>query len=503
MRLPAREASMTHLLDDRLKIAHPDAAFIDGRWTPIRRPRGMLEVVYPGDERVVARVPEASTADVDAAVAAARRAFDDGPWPRMRAAERGKYLRAITDDLMRRAQSLADLWTLQMGAPAKFATAMAASPARLFAKDADLAESYAFEQPRPRDGGVGVVVREPVGVVAAILPWNAPFGLACVKLAAALAAGCTVVYKPAPETPLDALVIAEACEAAGLPPGVLNVVVGGREVGDHLIRHSGIDKVSFTGSTAVGKHIAQVCGERVARYTLELGGKSPALVLEDASPHDVLPSLIPAVVGLSGQMCAALTRLLVPRSRQDEFVAAISATFQSLKVGDPFDAQTMVGPLAMRRQHERVLEYIESAKADGAQLVAGGARPSHLDRGFFVEPTAFVASNESRIAQDEIFGPVLTIIAYDTEEELLRMANDTRYGLNAAVYTHDTDRAYGLARRIRAGNVTQNGWVNDNDFPFGGFKQSGVGRQGGIEGFEEYLEVKAVFTPTLPRLRGV
>ena len=494
---------MTYLFDPRLKVARADCAYIDGRWTPIENPQGFLEVVYPGDERVVARIPEASPGHIDLAVAAARRAFDDGPWPRMAPGERGKYLRTITERLQQRGSALGDLWSLQMGAPASFAQVMGARPAGLFAQAAGQAESYEFERPRSREGGVGVVVREPVGVVAAILPWNAPFGLACIKLASALAAGCTVVYKPAPETPLDALVIAEACDEAGLPPGVLNVVVGGREVGDHLVRHPEIDKVSFTGSTAVGKHIAQVCGERIARYTLELGGKSPALVLEDAEPGDVLPSLIPAVVGLSGQMCAALTRLIVPRAKQDAFLEAAAAAFRGLRVGDPYDPETMVGPVAMRRQMGRVLEYIEAAKAEGAVLVAGGGRPAHLQQGFFVEPTVFLADNSARIAQDEVFGPVLTVIAYDSEDEGLRIANDTRYGLNAAVYTHDTDRAYRIARRIRAGNVTQNGWVNDNEFPFGGFKQSGVGRQGGIEGFEEYLESKAVFLPASPKLIGV
>ncbi|MGE0742003.1 MAG: aldehyde dehydrogenase [Hyphomonadaceae bacterium] len=494
---------MTYILDDRLKVAHPEAAFIAGVWRPTPQPRSTIEVVHPADERVVARIPEANEADVDLAVRAARAAFDAGPWPNMAPSERGAVLRRISDYLVARTDALADMWTLQMGAPIMFSRMASGSAAQLFAKYAGIAEAFSFETIRPRADGVGVVAREPVGVVAAILPWNAPFGLACIKIAAALAAGCTVVYKPAPETPLDALVIAEACEAAGLPPGVLNVVIGGREIGEALIQHPEIDKVSFTGSTAVGKHIAEVCGARVARFTLELGGKSPAIVLDDATPDLVLPTLGFAACGLSGQMCAALTRILVHRSRIDQFAEAAAAAYTHFSIGDPLAPTTTLGPLAMKRQHARVLDYIESGKAQGAKLIAGGRTPANLERGYFVEPTVFIASNDARIAREEIFGPVTTFIPYDDEADALRIANDTTYGLNAAVYTNDSDRAYAIARRIRAGNVTQNGWINDSDFPFGGFKQSGVGRQGGVEGLEEYLETKVVYTPQRPRLLGV
>ncbi|MET0380052.1 MAG: aldehyde dehydrogenase family protein, partial [Spongiibacteraceae bacterium] len=302
-----------------------------------------------------------------------------------------------------------------------------------------------------------------------------------------------------PETPLEAYIMAEAADAAGLPPGVLNMLPAGREVSDRLIRNHGIDKVSFTGSTAVGKHIAAVCAERVARVGLELGGKSAAIVLDDIAIEKVLPTLIPASTLNCGQACAALTRVVVSRKRHDAFVEALAATFNNIVVGDPFDQKTQMGPLAMQRQYERVLGYIEKGRAE-ATLACGGKRPPDLKRGYFVQPTVFAnVDNSAAIAQEEIFGPVVSVIPYDTEADAIRIANDSPFGLNGSVFTEDLEKAYYIGRRIRAGNFTQNDWAVDNHLPFGGFKQSGIGRQNGVEGLEEYLETKVIFLPQAPK----
>ena len=491
---------MQFFVDDRLNVPHPDRTYMDGQWVTLASDRA-LEVIYPATEEVVARVPEATVVDVDRAVAAARRAFDEGPWPRMTAVERGRILRAISKELAARADDIAKFWTLQMGAPLSFAR-YGAYAGGLFAHYADLAETFAFEDVRPRENGVGIVVHEPVGVVAAVLPWNASFHLSCMKLAAAFAAGCTVVYKPAPETPLDAVLIAEAAEKAGLPAGVLNIVAAGREVGDHLIRHPGVDKVSFTGSTAAGRHIGMVCAERFTRCTLELGGKSAAIILDDMPMEDVLPVLLPAAIGLSGQMCAALTRVVVSKKRKKEFIDAATAAFRTVKIGDPFDEQTFVGPVAMKRQYERVLGYIERAQKDGARLISGGRRAPGFNKGYYIEPTLVEATNDMEIAREEIFGPVVCIIACDDEEDAIRIANDSPYGLSGTVFTRDDEKAYAIARRIRSGNFNQNGWTIDSHFPFGGFKQSGVGRENGLEGLASYLEIKSIFMPRAPKLFG-
>jgi aldehyde dehydrogenase (NAD+) len=338
------------------------------------------------------------------------------------------------------------------------------------------------------------VVKEPVGVVAAITPWNAPLVLLCYKVAPALAAGCTVVSKPSPETPLDAHVLAECIESAGLPAGVFNVVPAGREIGDYLVRHPRIDKVSFTGSSAAGRHIAEVCAGRLARTSFELGGKSAAIVLEDADIGKMLQSLVPFSMPITGQVCFSLTRVLVPQSRAREVLDAYVTAVRGMKVGDPFEAETQMGPLAMERQLKRVQGYIAKGRDEGARLVTGGGRPRGLDRGYFVEPTVF-ADVDSRmtIAQEEIFGPVVSFIRYDGLDEAVRKANDTIYGLHGAVYTADAEQGYEVARRVRSGSVTVNGLIVDPKMPFGGFKQSGIGREGGIEGLDPYFETKTIY----------
>ncbi|MET0986972.1 MAG: aldehyde dehydrogenase [Steroidobacteraceae bacterium] len=486
---------------DVFELKNPDRFYIGGEWLTPQGDRH-LEVVFPATERVVARVPEASIADVDRAVAAARKAFDQGPWPRMSPGERANKLIELAEVFRKHAVGFAGSFTLEVGyiKPDAEALGMAGYGALMMA--ANIAKSIEFAEVRPRSYGmgVGVVVHEPVGVVAAILPWNCPMGLTMQKVASALAAGCTVVLKPAPETPLYTWQIAQCFEEAGMPPGVLNIVPAGREVGDHLVRHRGIDKVSFTGSTAAGKHIAAVCAERVARVGLELGGKSAAVILDDADPAAVAVSIVPHFTRVCGQMCAALTRLVVPRKRQNEYAEALSAEMRKLKPGNPFDAQTTLAPLAMKRQHDRVMSYIEKGKAEGGRIVTGGRRPPELDTGYFVEPTLFTnVDRKATIAREEIFGPVAALLTYDTVEEAIAIANDSDFGLNAAVYTNDGERAYQIARRILSGNVTHNGWVVDNAFPFGGFKQSGIGRENGPEGLKDYCELKTIYMDARPK----
>jgi acyl-CoA reductase-like NAD-dependent aldehyde dehydrogenase len=331
-------------------------------------------------------------------------------------------------------------------------------------------------------------------VCAAITPWNAPLVLLCYKVAAGLAAGCTIVAKPAPETPADAYILAECIEAAGLPPGVFNVIPAGRETGDYLIRHPGIDKISFTGSTAAGKHIAAVAAERLTRTSFELGGKSAALILEDAEVAKVLPSLVPFSMPITGQVCFSLTRVLVPEARKQEFTDAYVAAISSVKVGDPMDPSTQMGPLTMQRQLTRVQGYIAKGKEEGAKLALGGGRPKGLERGWFVEPTVFTNVEPSMtIAREEIFGPVVSFITYKDVDDAVHKANSTVYGLHGAVYTQDPERGYEIARRVRSGSVTVNGLIVDPTMPFGGFKQSGTGREGGVEGLDPYFELKTIY----------
>jgi aldehyde dehydrogenase (NAD+) len=318
--------------------------------------------------------------------------------------------------------------------------------------------------------------------------------LLCYKVAAGLAAGCTIVSKPAPETPADAYILAECIEAAGLPPGVFNVIPAGRETGDYLIRHAGIDKISFTGSTAAGKHIAAVAAERLARASFELGGKSAALVMEDADLSKVLPSLVPFSMPITGQVCFSLTRVLVPESRKQEVLDAYVGAIKGVKVGDPMDAATQMGPLAMQRQLTRVQGYIAKGKEEGAKLALGGGRPKGFDRGWYVEPTVFTDVQQSMtIAREEIFGPVVSFITYKDVDDAVEKANATVYGLHGAVYTQDPERGYAIARRVRSGSVTVNGLIVDPTMPFGGFKQSGTGREGGIEGLDPYFELKTIY----------
>ncbi|HZR53024.1 MAG TPA: aldehyde dehydrogenase [Streptosporangiaceae bacterium] len=485
--------------DTTIPLRHADRFFIGGDWV---RPSSdaVLTVIDPANEERFLSVAEAKAADMSRAVGAARQAFDEGPWPRLTHSERAEYLRAIAAGLRERAEDLGQIWPREAGVLHAVAQTSGAREAKAFEDYAELAGTFPFEeQVTPTMGEFGLIVREPAGVVGAIVPWNAAMDQITHKVAPALLAGCTVVLKAAPQAPGEAYVMAETAQAAGLPPGVLNVVTADREVSELLVRDPRVDKITFTGSTAAGRRIASLCGERVARCTLELGGKSAAVILDDMDLATAAGTLAGMACFLSGQVCSALTRIVVTRDRHDDLLAAVADIFAKVRVGDPFDEQTQMGPLAASRQRDRVEGYIAKGVAQGATLAAGGGRPEHLDRGWFVEPTVFGnVDNSSVIGQEEIFGPVLSVIPAADEREAIAIANDTMYGLNASVFTNDVERARDVARQLRSGTVGHNAFRSDFGMAFGGFKQSGIGREGVREGLFPFLETKSVILEGRP-----
>jgi acyl-CoA reductase-like NAD-dependent aldehyde dehydrogenase len=481
-------------MDDRLM--YRERFFLDGVWSA---PAGgeRFAVISPSTEQQVGEVPVATTADADQAVQAARKAFDDGPWPRMTPPERAVVLSRAAAGLRKREADISGVTVDEMGCPVSQAPrAQTGMVAPLFDYYADLATSFEFEREVSAGAARGLVTNEPVGVVAAIVPWNAPVTLAAWKTAPALAAGCTVVLKPPPESPLSNYLLAEALEEAGLPPGVLNLLPGDREVGEHLVRHPGTDKIAFTGSTAAGKRIMSACGAQVKRVSLELGGKSASVVLDDADLATVIPAVVRGAMHMSGQVCGAHTRVLVPRSRYAEAVEAAAAVATSVTVGDPHDPATLVGPLVAERQRTRVEGYISQAVGSGARLAAGGARPEQL-AGWYVAPTILAdVDNSMPVAREEIFGPVLCFIAYDTEEDAVRIANDSPYGLSGGVWSADPARGLRVARGLRTGSIALNGsYPPFPHVPFGGFKESGLGRELGPEGLRSFLEPRSIGLP--------
>jgi acyl-CoA reductase-like NAD-dependent aldehyde dehydrogenase len=487
------------MIPQGVNIQHPDKLFIGGEWV---RPlsNDTIEVVNPASEEVIARTAAAGNRDMDAAVAAARHAFDHGPWPQTPPVERQAKLLEMVDYLETRVPELAAAWTAQVGGLASFAPMMHGGAVAGLRGLAMLGTGFAWESRRAGQAVDTVVVRrEPVGVVVGIAPWNGPFAIMANKMFYALISGSVIIMKPSPETPLEAYILAEAAEAAGMPPGTVNLVPSGREAADHLIHSRFIDKVSFTGSDAAGCHIASVCGGNMTRFTMELGGKSAAIIRDDFPIEAAANILGNTITVMSGQVCAMLSRAIVPRARHDELAEAIKGVMEGIAIGDPEDPATQLGPLAMRRQLERVEMYIEAGKASGAQLVTGGHRPAHLNKGFYMQPTLFAnVDNASKIAQEEIFGPVLCLIPAEDEEDAIRIANDSRFGLNGSVFTHDAQAAYDIACRIRTGVVGQNGMRMEWTAPFGGFKQSGIGREGGEEGLWPYLETKTVLLDAMP-----
>ena len=481
-------------------VRNADRFFIGGEWVQPSSD-SKIDVIDSGTEELFFSVAEAQAADISRAVGAARQAFDTGPWPRLTHAERAEYLRAIGAGLRERAEALGQIWPRESGVLFKIAQYSGPGAAATFDYYAGLADTYPFEEPaQPTAGGqFGLIVREPVGVVGAIVPWNAPLSLISYKIAPALLAGCTVVLKSSPEAPGEGYIVAAAAEAAGLPPGVLNVVTADREVSEQLVRDPRVDKITFTGSTAAGRRIASICGERIARCTLELGGKSAAVILDDMDLEAAARTLAGAECFLSGQVCSSLTRIVVTRRRHDELVDALAGAFSQIRVGDPFDGATQMGPLVASRQRDRVEGYIARGIADGARLATGGGRPKDLERGWFVEPTVFGnVDNSSAIAQEEIFGPVLSVIPAEDEADAVAVANDTIYGLNASVFTNDIDRARQVAGQLRSGTVGHNAFRTDFGVAFGGFKQSGIGREGGTEGLLPFLETKTVILEGRP-----
>ena len=481
-------------------VRHADRVFIDGTWVEPSSD-ATIDVIDSGTEELYYRVAAAGPDDMSRAVAAARRAFDEGPWPRSTHADRAEVLRAFAAGIQERGDVLGQLWPRETGTIYKNAQYAGRIGSGAMAQYAELADTFPWEEECPPTAGgeFGLLVREPVGVVGAIIPWNAPVALICHKIAPALLAGCTVVLKSAPEAPGEGYVFAEVAEEIALPPGVLNVVTADREVSELLVRDTGVDKITFTGSTAAGRRIASLCGERIARCTLELGGKSAAVILDDMDLDTAAKTLTRAECALNGQVCSSLTRIVVTKSRHDDLVEALASKFSQTRVGDPFDEQTQLGPLVTDRQRDRVEGYIAKGVAEGATLAAGGGRPKDLDRGYYVEPTVFGnVDNGSTIGREEIFGPVLSVIAADDERDAVRVANDTNYGLNASVFTNDVERARAVARELRSGTVGHNAFRTDFGMAFGGFKQSGIGREGGKEGLLPFLETKAVILDGTP-----
>jgi aldehyde dehydrogenase (NAD+) len=475
-----------------------DSLFIGGEWV---RPSSAarIDVTSASTEEAIGSVPEAQEADVDAAVAAARRAFDDpGGWSQQEPAQRAAAIERLAAALEARAGEMAQRVSAQNGMPISIATQLEGGfPVVVLRYMAGLLANATFEEERPGHlGGTTIVRREPIGVVGGIVPWNYPQTLAAFKYGPALAAGCTVVLKPSPETVLDAFLLAEAAADAGIPPGVINIVPGGREVGAYLVQHRDVDKVAFTGSTAAGRRIAETCGRLLRPVTLELGGKSAAIVLDDADLDlaKIGNDLFAATLVNNGQTCYLGTRVLAPRSRYDEVIDTLAAFASSLAVGDALDPATQIGPMASDTHRDRVEGYIAKGTSDGARLVTGGGRPKNLDRGWFVEPTVFAdVDNASTIAQEEIFGPVLSVIPYHDEDDAIRIANDSDYGLGGSVWTADAERGKDVARRVRTGTIGINGYLPDPGAPFGGVKASGIGRELGPDAITAYQQYKSIY----------
>lgn len=472
--------------------------YINGGW---RSPASAakITVISPNTEQVLGSVPDGTPADIDAAVAAARAAFDDPKgWSQWTLAQRADAMDRLADALDKRVPQIVQSVSSQNGMPVVIAEKLEAMfPQLLLRYYATLARNESLEETRSGIfGGSTLVSRVPVGVVGAIVPWNFPQALAAFKYAPGLAAGCTFVIKPSPETVFDSYLLAEAIQEAEIPPGVINIVPGGREVGAYLVAHSDIDKVAFTGSTAAGRSIAEVCGRLLRPVTLELGGKSAAVILDDADLDLVKigEQLFGATLLNNGQACYLGTRVLAPKSRYQEVVEVFTGLAGSLTVGDSLDSATQIGPMSSSRQRDRVESYIARGRADGARITIGGGRPKGLDAGWFVEPTIFAdVDNSYTIAREEIFGPVLSLIPYDGDDEATRIANDTDYGLGGSVWTSDHDRGLEVARKIRTGTIGINAYLPDPTAPFGGIKASGLGRELGPEALSAYLVPKSIY----------
>ena len=471
-----------------------DAFFIGGKWVAPASDR-TFTLVDASTGEDLARVPQAGEADVDAAVAAARQAFDASPWPRMAAGERADIMRRFAQAIAGRSLDIGRAVSVQNGMPISLSVPLEGQfGTGLLGYYADLGAAEVAHEIRPSQMGRETRVhRDPVGVVAAVVPWNFPVALTLTKIGPAMAAGCTVVIKPSPGTVLDSYLLAEAASEAGVPPGVLNWVAADRDVGAYLVAHPGVDKVAFTGSTGAGRAIARTCGELLRPVTLELGGKSAAIVLDDVDLDAFVLGLPATSLLNNGQTCYNATRVLVPAARYREVVDAIAARIAALKIGDALDPATEIGPLSSESHRARVEGYIAKGCWEG-KLVTGGGRPKGSGRGWFVEPTLFAeVSNGATIAREEIFGPVLVVIAYDGDEQAIAIANDSEFGLGGVVWSGDVEHAHVVARRVVSGTVGINGYMPSIGSPFGGVKASGMGREFGPEAVDSYRQFKSIY----------
>lgn len=481
------------VIEDRQQV------FIGGRWEDSTSDH-RIDVVDSWSEQVAATVQAAGVEDIDRAVAAARQSFDRGDWASMPIRQRADVIDEIARRLEARMPELITLGVLEVGVPIPVSAMTQQMTIGLFGKVAERAREVEQIEERPRDdGGLSRIVREPSGVVAAIIPWNGPIGSIAFKVIPALVAGCSVVLKTSPEAPLSPLVfadvVAELVAEERIPEGVLSVVVAEAAESESLVTHPDVDHITFTGSTATGRRIMSLAGERVAKVSLELGGKSAAIVLDDADLNTVMASLPMAGCMQSGQACVALTRVLVSEKRHDEVVAAYQAALDMIPLGNPWEETNFLGPVTSARHRDRVLGYIETAREEGATIVRGGGNAGH-ERGFFVEPTIVDnVRNDMRIAQEEVFGPVISFITYRDEDDAIAIANDSQYGLSGAIFTADDEKGFAIARRVRTGTMNVNTSVLDFSLPFGGYKQSGIGREGGPEGLDEFFEIKTVHFP--------
>ena len=487
-----------------------EAFFIDGAWRKALSD-DRFAIISPRSEQVIGHVPAASRADIDAAVAAARKAFDEGEWPRLTPAERADYLTRMADAISKRQSELAELISEELGCTLFLSQVyQVISPMMSLNYNAEIGRSLDTAQVRISDlgplaagseggsiipmAGASLVVQEPIGVVAAFPAYNFAFPAVPQKVGPAMIAGCTAVVKVTEPNPLATFIYGEICEEVGLPPGVLNIVAARGPESEYLVRHPGVDMVSFTGSVQTGSRIGAACGELIRPCVLELGGKSAAIVLEDARIEDVIPVLVGASAGgNAGQSCVALTRLVVPASQYDQYAEALVEAFRSLKVGDPFEADTVVSPLVTERQRARVEEYVELARKEGATIATGGRRPAGLDRGWYYEPTLITdADNSMRSSREEIFGPVASLIPHNGEDDAIRIANDNELGLSGAVFTADDAHGFEVAHQVRAGTFSVNTFAADLGSPFGGYKKSGIGREHGPTAYQEFLHYKTI-----------
>lgn len=476
-----------------VEIPHLDQIFLAGQWVDSKGSEQM-DVVMPSTGEVIATVPSPTPEDADIAVAAARKAFDEGPWPTMTPDERATVCRRLADELESRLDDLNRAWQFESGyTKAHGEMINSGAGTAIWGHAINTAPGLPWEETRTNATSKVLLERRPIGTVLAILTYNGPVPLMGMKVIPGLLAGCPVVIKFAPESQLTSRLIADAVEAAGFPEGVVSVLTAGLETSRYLVGHPGIDMVHITGGTSIAIDVVEQTAKRLARTALELGGKSPAIILDDANIDEVLQTLVPGATGGLGQVCVALSRILIQRDSYDEVVGKLAAAFEAIKVGDPFDPENDLGPLATKRTMDRTQKMLDRALEQGAKIVAGGGRPDGLDRGYYFAPTLLRdVTNDMDIAREEVFGPITVAIPYDDEEDAIRIANDSDFGLAGSVYSADFDKALAVARRIHSGGVAINSAGISLTEPFGGVKQSGWGRECGAEGILEFTEIKQI-----------